>query len=114
MLFCCQKLIKWHNNVYIYGAGSIAAEVAYLMNEHGMKFDGFVVTRYEDKKVTYCSKPVFTVYELFERPDRDFGVILGLNKDYVFEVQPFLKGVDYVNVGRYSLKYSGNRKYQER
>jgi rhamnosyltransferase len=74
------KIIKFcirYPKVYIYGAGLIAKKIASLLQEHGIKFNGFIVSDGQKKQAFYNSYPIYYLSEI--NYDDATGIILGLS-----------------------------------
>lgn len=85
LLHDCARMAK----LYIYGAGEYAGDVADTLREHGIAYEGFIVSAGKVKPAAYRSHPVFYLSEipLF---DSSTGVVLGLDRRNRSEVIPLL------------------------
>ena len=92
--------------VYIYGIGAIAEEVADTMEENGIHFKGFCVTRKEI--CLYKHKPVYAINEIVSLPN-DTGFILAMRENSEQKVSHHLEQLGYrkfLCAGKYSVFYS--------
>jgi len=93
-------------NIYIYGAGVIAKEVAQNFNNIGYSYKGFVVTEQNEYENVY-GKKIYTFSEVFKN-QTGAGFILALNEKNTKEVMSLFKSKqisNYINAGIFSLHY---------
>lgn len=100
----CIDFCSKYEFVFIYGAGAIANEVASILEEEHLSYEGFVVTKVENDKRLYRDKKVQSFLKTKQLYGNKCGFILSLNKKNCIEVTTLLKneGVSsYINIGQY-------------
>ena len=97
-----QEFSKYCSDIYIYGAGKIAKEFAIFLENNGIKYKGFVVSK---KKTDDISLDIIELSEFLNNSSSS-GVMLALNESNEIEVKRQLQKVGftlYISVGKYFL-----------
>jgi len=105
-----KKFINDYLYIFVYGAGIIADEVTFTLEEIGGDYDGYVVSEYgmNDRKIH--GKNVYEINQL-NVPIEETGFILALNKTNENIVHNKLRSMGYKNMyyaGRESYFYLGS------
>ena len=100
-----KNFIKNMNIIYIYGAGELAGELADELEQMGIPFHGFCVTR--GQRTQYKGKEVFCINHVSLEKE-SVGFLLAMRKKYEEDVAVMLKDMGYSHilpVGKYSALY---------
>lgn len=91
----CQKILRLHSyckksrKVYIYGAGGAAKRYAEYLDRKRITYQGFLVTQKENNPEQIKNHSVIPLCE-FKSSFDEAGIIIGLNKKNMEEIQPML------------------------
>ena len=91
----CKKIYRLHSyckknqKIYIYGAGIVAERYAGYFERNGIIYQGFLVTQKENNPKQFKNHPVVPLCE-FKSSYNETGVIIGLNRKNMEEIQPML------------------------
>lgn len=97
-----------YKDIYIYGAGGIAAEIAQLMDKEKCEYKSFIVSSEKGNKSMLLGHSTIEFSALKTKALNEVGIILGLNKKNSGEVLAQLEKSgyhNYMNAGEYSLNY---------
>ncbi len=101
-----RPLFMESQNIYIFGAGVIAGEVAQILEANNLPYIGFVVSK---KKVNCFRKhKVISLDEALTNHNKNITLILAMNEKNVLDVlNSGLKNqqINIINAGKYSLRY---------
>lgn len=82
---------------FLYGAGKIAAENAYILQEKGISFEGFIVSDASRNENFYMGHRVYDVKALMEHKDKIY-LWLSMNDDNIAEVLVLLEKIGFENI----------------
>lgn len=91
----CQKVYRLHSyckksqKIFIYGAGGVAQRYAGYLDRKRIPYHGFLVTQKENNPKQFKNHPVIPLCE-FKSSYNEAGVIIGLNKKNMQDIQPML------------------------
>lgn len=91
----CQKVYRLHSyckksqKIFIYGAGVVAQRYAGYLDRKRIPYQGFLVTQEENNPKQFKNHPVIPLCE-FKSSYNETGVIIGLNKKNMQDIQPML------------------------
>lgn len=97
-----------HQKIYIYGAGRVAEELANLMTEEGLKFEGFLVSSFGSNARQFMEHNVYEMSSDIIKEKGNVGIIMGLNeRNYEQVIQTCNINEHYAvfNGGKFSLRY---------
>lgn len=92
-LYELNSFCKKYKDIYIFGAGSVAEQYGKYMIKKGIDFRGFLVTQKEGNPEELVSRPVIQISD-YEETWNEKGIILGLNQQYLDQVELVLKKYD--------------------
>ena len=73
-----------NNNIYIYGAGKVAAQIYGCYQDNLNNLKGFIVSNDQIKVESYLQKPVFLLSQI---QDKQVGIIVGCSQDVTRKIQ---------------------------
>lgn len=84
-----------HKNIFIYGAGKLAGEVAEKIMGVGLDFSGFIVTELEGNLLEKDAHKVFSLQDVIdEYSNSNIGIVTGLSKKNLQQVIPLFEKMD--------------------
>ncbi len=92
------QITRENQRLYIYGAGVEAQRCANLLNDDGIPFDGFIVTKKDDAALYLLNHTIFGVSEIDSSDS--VNIWLGMNETNQEQVIPMLRELGFVNVFR--------------
>lgn len=87
------SFINHHKKIFIMGAGKYAGVIARQLNDHGINFEGFVVSDNQKKENHYLEKNVWKLNEIITDVD-NIGIIIGINPTIWDQIKLALKNFD--------------------